>query len=590
MFDDVKEVNDGCGNFYYVNTATGASGWTKEEAADIPLPSGVVAGFDEASGYAYYCHEASGATGWSVEEVLEAARQLSPSKKEPTPLPWENVPASPQPPTPLKGPPVVKDAPNLSLFGHYDGRGGFETHSREQSWLLEDAFARGVNSVRLACPANPIGFREFEVRFGDNAVSERVPTPPSTRMIQVNLDSGATRVVRRIAPCDDVIDDAKTHSGEILRCRGLLLKKGGGTSLFGRRKWQDRFVDLDPVMGTITYYSDRERRHKKGSLKVGAATRVSDDASGKHFKGRAKDVEDPCYFVISLLVDAETGKPREGALELRAPNRAELEKWKVAIEWAVATAAARARHRLSSIDRKDAPPLPKRVSKRVSSDSAPPPLPPRTPVHTPPGPLTAQKPVQDEEVFYDAVQSPARKLFPQASPATPSPSPKKEPKMRGKTWGDRLNAASAAPAPEPAPAPAPARPKPPPPPPKPTGDPALAKYQKMLNMKLPQGAVEQKMRADGVDPSLLFPDAAPAPKPVVLPKPRKKTVHLQLHAGGDLMAQLKAGTKLKKVEVSAPLGPPPPKAMSAGDGGIGGLAEAIAASQKRRAKALANLP
>ena len=88
---------------------------------------------------------------------------------------------------------------------------------------------------------------------------------------------------------DDVIDDAKTHSGEILRCRGLLLKKGGGTSLFGRRKWQDRFVDLDPVMGTITYYSDKERRHKKGSLKVGAATRVSDDASGKHFKGRAKD-------------------------------------------------------------------------------------------------------------------------------------------------------------------------------------------------------------------------------------------------------------------------------------------------------------
>ena len=310
-------------------------------------------------------------------------------------------------------------------------------------------------------------------------------------------------------------------------------------------------MDLDPVMGTITYYSDRERRHKKGSLKVGAATRVSDDASGKHFKGRAKDIEDPCYFVISLLVDAETGKPREGALELRAPDREELGKWKQTIEWAVATAAARAQHRLSTVDRKDAPPLPKRVSKRVSSDSAPPPLPPRTPVHTPPGPLTAQKPKQDEEVFYDAVQSPARKLFPQASPATPSP---KEKVMKGKTWGDRLNAASAAPAPEPAPAPAPppARPKPPPPPPKPaaaaSGDPALAKYEKMIAMKLPQGAVEQKMRADGVDPSLLFPDAAPAPAKLVLPKPRKKTVHLKLHAGGDLMmAQLKAGTKLKKV-------------------------------------------
>ena len=45
-----------------------------------------------------------------------------------------------------------------------------------------------------------------------------------------------------------------------------------------------------------------------------------------------------------------------------------------------------------------------------------------------------------------------------------------------------------------------------------------------------------------------------------------------------------------RCRATAPLGPPPPKAMSSGDGGIGGLAEAIAASQKRRAKALANLP
>ena len=147
------------------------------------------------------------------------------------------------------------------------------------------------------------------MRFGDNAVSERVPTPPSTRMIQVNLDSGATRVVRRIAPCDDVIDDAKTHSGEILRCRGLLLKKGGGTSLFGRRKWQDRFVDLDPVMGTITYYSDRERRHRKGSLKVGAAGGLGRRL--ETLQGRAKDIEDPATVIRSRR---RGGKPREGAL------------------------------------------------------------------------------------------------------------------------------------------------------------------------------------------------------------------------------------------------------------------------------------
>ena len=35
----------------------------------------------------------------------------------------------------------------------------------------------------------------------------------------------------------------------------------------------------------------------------------------------------------------------------------------------------------------------------------------------------------------------------------------------------------------------------------------LAKYQKMLKMHLPRGAVEQKMRADGLDPALLDRDA-----------------------------------------------------------------------------------
>ncbi len=35
-----------------------------------------------------------------------------------------------------------------------------------------------------------------EVRWGAAAVSKRLPTPPSTGMIQVNVDNGNTRVVR----------------------------------------------------------------------------------------------------------------------------------------------------------------------------------------------------------------------------------------------------------------------------------------------------------------------------------------------------------------------------------------------------------
>ena len=38
-------------------------------------------------------------------------------------------------------------------------------------------------------------------------------------------------------------------------------------------------------------------------------------------------------------------------------------------------------------------------------------------------------------------------------------------------------------------------------------DPRMAKYQRMLKMHLPRGAVEQKMRADGLDPALLDRDA-----------------------------------------------------------------------------------
>ena len=49
------------------------------------------------------------------------------------------------------------------------------------------------------------------------------------------------------------------------------------------------------------------------------------------------------------------------------------------------------------------------------------------------------------------------------------------------------------------------------PPAAPSGDPRLAKYERMLKMHLPRGAVEQKMRVDGLDPSLLGGGAAAAP-------------------------------------------------------------------------------
>ncbi|KAH8059066.1 hypothetical protein JL722_5619 [Aureococcus anophagefferens] len=50
--------------------------------------------------------------------------------------------------------------------------------------------------------ANPAGHRDFEVRFGANATSARMPAAPDTGMIQVNVENGNTRIVRatRAAP------------------------------------------------------------------------------------------------------------------------------------------------------------------------------------------------------------------------------------------------------------------------------------------------------------------------------------------------------------------------------------------------------
>ena len=68
--------------------------------------------------------------------------------------------------------------------------------------IIERAYRANGCRVHLTMPLNPVGFREFEIRFGDSARSKKMPRPPSTKIIQVNVASGATRVVRRVGPID----------------------------------------------------------------------------------------------------------------------------------------------------------------------------------------------------------------------------------------------------------------------------------------------------------------------------------------------------------------------------------------------------
>ena len=55
---------------------------------------------------------------------------------------------------------------------------------------------RGLQSVRISDVRLPIGqVLHFEVRFGANAISRKMPTPPASGMVQVNLQNENTRVV-----------------------------------------------------------------------------------------------------------------------------------------------------------------------------------------------------------------------------------------------------------------------------------------------------------------------------------------------------------------------------------------------------------
>lgn len=85
-----------------------------------------------------------------------------------------------------------------------------------------------------------------------------------------------------------------------------------------------------------------------------------------------------------------------------------------------------------------------------------------------------------------------------------------------------------------------------------SNDPALAKYTRMLKAGLPRGAVEQSMTRDGVNPRLLFPDAPEAPSgPKYVRQEKKSTASAASSIGPSpnqsLMAALQGGHTLKPV-------------------------------------------
>ncbi|KAK7232453.1 hypothetical protein SO694_00032229 [Aureococcus anophagefferens] len=501
MADDIVEADDGAGNKYYVNQRTGQTGWSREELLGDPIQA-----VDDGAGNTYYVNSVTGATGWSREEVGGAAESL----------------------------------PDGVVSG-YDESSGYTYYSNTRTG------ATGWSVEEVADPEPELG---DIYGAADAAAADEPPSPAEAAAPPPKRGDFPGAGVAEA----DCFEDAK--DGARLRTRGVLLKKGGGSSLFGRRNWQYRHFVLDLKRSELKYFSDETLKVQKGSVFLGGLSKFGDGGAktfrGKHGKG--SDAAEAYYFSLELVIDGETRKPKKDGFALRAPDQAQFDEWRASIQCG-------------------GDPKLKKYEMMLM-------------MHLPQGAV-------EQKMRAEGVD-PAL-LFGAGSGGS----------------GGGGGGGGGAPAAPPAPAAAAVKPG--------ARTTKLKKFNMMLKMHLPQGAVEQKMRAEGLDPALLFGAsvASPAPKKVSIPPPTKKAA-APAGGGGDLLSQIQAGKKLKKKSTAPPApkpaagggmdlmaqiaagkqlkkakpkaAAPPPAPKPAGGGGGGSLADAIAASQKRRAAKLGNLP
>ncbi|KAH8069721.1 hypothetical protein JL721_5610 [Aureococcus anophagefferens] len=147
----------------------------------------------------------------------------------------------------------------MCAFFHRDGAGNWHPFSDAENALLERAHADGAPRCRLpTMGANPAGHRDFEVRFGANATSARMPAAPDTGMIQVNVENGNTRIVRRDDapaapdPFGAAIQLTQDFASSSAMYGWMLRKKLSG---WRRGAWQRRFYVLAPRSGALLYFT-----------------------------------------------------------------------------------------------------------------------------------------------------------------------------------------------------------------------------------------------------------------------------------------------------------------------------------------------
>ena len=144
----------------------------------------------------------------------------------------------------------------MAQYEHRDANNEWHPFSHMENEKIERAYRANGCRVHLTMPLNPAGFREFEIRFGDSARSKKMPRPPSTKMIQVNVASGATRVVRRVGPIDQpTMAPTLQYHGPATKRVVPIDQPTMGPTLQNNDPASKRVVPIDqPTMGP-TYHS-----------------------------------------------------------------------------------------------------------------------------------------------------------------------------------------------------------------------------------------------------------------------------------------------------------------------------------------------
>lgn len=91
----------------------------------------------------------------------------------------------------------------LHQYFHIGPNGGRSYYNQVDNTLIRAAVEFGHRSVTLddvvvTMPDGATQTMQFEIRFGENATSPRMPTPPPSGIVQVNLATNNTRVVDKI--------------------------------------------------------------------------------------------------------------------------------------------------------------------------------------------------------------------------------------------------------------------------------------------------------------------------------------------------------------------------------------------------------